>query len=328
MIPAVVLCLLSGCMLPREEELLPPDLLQPEEVNFLTVEVGRGTIQDIIEDSLIAGSSVHYEMTFYNRSGYLAELDARPGQEVKAGDILAKLDTGSLEMDIQYRSIEVEKLRLTLEELVRTGSPRFSRRMAELDLKMAELMLQQLEDELAKSTIIAPVDGEVVFLSAYKIGEFVPGRSVVLTVADPSQVQFEYSGFLTNRIKHGMEAEIMIDSGSYAAKVSMIPANAPLEERDRYANTVVFTANDPESLPDNIKLGTRYRFSIFIEEKKDVIVIPRSAVSSFMGQDYVQILDNGMRTERDLDIGITSGTQMEVLSGLEEGELLIVGINK
>jgi len=48
----------------------------------------------------------------------------------------------------------------------------------------------------------------------------------------------------------------------------------------------------------------------------------------FMGQSFVHVLEDGIRTERDLDIGITTGTHAEVLSGLEEGELLIIGIER
>jgi len=322
------LCVLSGCMLPREEELLPPDLLIPEEVVFRTIEVEKGTIRDILEDYVIAASAVQYEMTFHNRSGYLAEINVRTGREVMEGDVLARLDTGSLEKDIELQKIVVDKLKLVLDETIRQRGTRYARRHAEMDLEMAQISLQQLEDELEKSTIVAPVDGEIVFSAGYKIGEFVPGRSVVVTVADPSQLHFEYTGIQIGRIKYGMDAEIIIDALRIPAKVSMTPMNAPEEQWERYRNTVIFTVNDQEDLPDDVKIGARYRFSIFIEEKSDVIVIPVGAVSSFMGQHYVQILENGMRTERDIVAGITSKTHVEVMSGLEEGELLIVAIER
>jgi len=315
-------------MLPREEDILPPDLLRPEEVRFLTTEVERGTIQDILEDSIITVSSVHYEMTFSNRSGFLAELDVRAGQSVKEGDLLARLDTGSLEIDIQRQVIEIERRTLALAEVRRTGGSAFYRRNAELDLELAELTLQQMEEELAKSSIVAPINGEVIFVNTFRIGEFVPGRSVVLTIADPSQVQFEYSGTQIGRIRYGMEAEIIINSQRIPAKVSLTPSSVPQEDRDRFRNIVIFTVNDQNDLPQDLSLGSRNQFSIFIEEKRDVIVIPVTAMSNFMGQFYVQVLDNGLRTERDLDIGITTRTHVEVISGLEEGELLIVGVER
>jgi len=315
-------------MLPREEDMLPPDLLKPEEVRFRTIEVGRGTIQDVLEDNVVAASSVTYDMTFYNRSGFLEELNVYPGMEVKEGDILARLDTGSLEIDIRRQLIEVSRREMALEEVIRFGGSRFARRNAEFDLELAELTLQQMEDEFQKSSITAPIDGEVVFISDYKIGEFVPGRSIVMTIADPSYIHFEYTGSHIPRIKYGMEAEIIIGSQRIPAIVSMTPANAPLEEMQRYRNTIIFSVKNQDDLPDTVRRGSRHQFSIFIEEKLDTIIIPAGAMSTFMGQHYVQVLEDGMRTERDLDIGITTSTHVEVLGGLEEGEILIVGIER
>jgi len=315
-------------MLPQEESLLPPDLLRHEEVTFQTIEVTRGTIQDILEDHAVAGSSIHYEMTFHNRSGFLSELNVHRGQEVQKGDVLARLDTDSLEIDIQRQRIEVERHEMVINEIRRTGGTRFARRNAEMDLEIAELILQQLEDEFEKATITAPVDGEIVFLSEFRIGEFIPGRSIVMIVADPAFMQFEYTGARADRLRYGMEAEIIIDSQSIPARVSMTAATAPAEERDRYRNTVIFSVNNLDDLPVDLRIGTRVRFSIFIDESEDALIIPLSTISTFLGQSFVQVLEDGMRTERDLDIGITTQTHAEVLSGLEEGELLIIGVER
>jgi len=193
---------------------------------------------------------------------------------------------------------------------------------------MAELTLEQLEDELAKSTIVAPVDGEIVFMGGYKIGEFVPGRSIVLTVADPNQIQFEYSGSQIARIRHGMEVDITVGTKNIPARVSMTPVNAPAEDRDRFRNTVIFSVNDPDDLPNNLKRGSRHKFRIFIEEKHDTIILPAGILSNFMGQNFVQVLEDGMRIERDVMTGIVTSTQVEILTGLNEGDLVIVGIER
>ena len=324
-----LLITLSGCFLPIEEELLPPDLLKPEEVNFRTIEVERGTIQNILEDSAITHASVTYDLSFGNRSGYLMELNASPGRSVSEGDVLARLDTGSLEIDIVRQRIEVEKRTLTFEEVRRSGGTRYARRHAELDLELAQLTLAQMEEELEKTTIKAPIDGEIVHVNLdLRIGGFVPGRAAIVTIADPTWLHFEYTGTYVNRIRHGMDVELVIDSKIYPATVTMTPASAPAEERDRYRNTVIISANNMDDLPDDLKRGTRLRFSIFIEEKHDAIIIPAGVLSTFMGQSYVQILEDGMRIERDIITGITTVTYVEILNGLNEGDLLIVGIER
>jgi len=319
-------CLFCGCfLLPQEEELLSFELLRPMEVEFTTIQVQRGSIQNILRDHCVATSAILYEMSFHSRSGFLAELNVQSGDEVKQGDILAKLDTGSLEADIQRHKLYMEKIEISLTQARRSGS-RDVVRHAELDLQIALITLSQLEDEYEKATIIAPYDGEIVFLSNLRIGEWIPGHRHILTIADPARVQFVYTGQHSMLIRYGMEAEIIIDTDKYLpVKVSMTPHEVPLEELDRYRETVVFTAIDPDNIPQEVQLGRRYDFTVVLEEKSDVIVLPRSAVSTFMGQYYVQLLEDGMRVERDIVVGIMTNREVEVISGLEENETIITG---
>jgi len=326
---SIFLTALSGCIfLPQEEDLLPFDLLQPADITFTTMQVERGSIQNVLRDQSIAVSAVFYNMSFENRSGHLTEMSAMIGQSVTEGDVLARLDTGNLELDIRRQEIIVEKTELNLTEARRSGSW-FAMRQATLDLELANLNLQQLRDEYEKASIVAPHDGEIVFIADFRIGDFVPARRTVVTIADPNQIQFEYNGHHSRVIRYGMEGEITLESNlSIPVKVSMTPNTAPVEERERYRDTVLFTPINPDDVPDTIRLGRRYEFRIILEEKEDVIVLPRSVVSTFMGQYYVQVLEDGMRMERDLVVGIVTDREVEVLSGLEEDDEIITGIER
>jgi len=329
MTATVLLSLFSGCtLLPREEELLPFDLLQPADVTFTTMTVERGSIQSMLRDQSIAVSAVFYNMSFENRSGYLTEMNVTIGQTVEEGEVLARLDTGSLELDIRRQEIFVEKSELSLTEARRSGSW-FAMRQAALDLELANLTLEQLTVEYEKASIVAPHDGEIVFISDFRIGDFVPGRRIVMTIADPTQIQFEYSGQHSRVIRYGMEAFISLEQDLIIpVVVSMTPHTAPPEERDRYRDTVIFSAVNPEDIPETIRLGRRYEFRIILEEKEDVLVLPRSVVSTFMGQYYVQILEDGMRMERDLVVGIVTDREIEIISGLDEDDIIITGIER
>jgi len=328
-IASILLTALSGCVfLPQEEDLLPFDLLQPADITFTTMQVERGSIQNILRDQSIAVSAVFYNMSFENRSGHLTEMNVNVGQEVKEGDVLARLDTGNLELDIRRQEIIVEKTELNRTEAGRSGSW-FAMRQAALDLELANLTLQQLKDEFEKASITAPHDGEVVFIADFRIGDFVPARRTVITIADPKQVQFEYNGHHSRVIRYGMEAEITLESNlTIPVRVSMTPHTAPTEERERYRDTVIFSAINQDDIPETIRLGRRYEFRIILEEKDNVIVLPRSVVSTFMGQYYVQILEDGMRMERDLVVGIVTDREIEVLSGLDENDEIITGIER
>ena len=321
--------LVSGCfLLPQEEDILQFDLLQPAEVEFTTIQVERGSITNILRDYSTATSATLHEMSFQNRSGYLAEVNVQSGDVVKEGDILAKLETGTLENDLQRHKLSMERLELNLTQARRSGD-RIAIRNAEIDLEIATITLNQLEEELEKTTIIAPFDGEIVFLNNLRIGQFIPSRHHMMTVADNTLIRFVYTGQHSMSIRYGMEAEIIIDANTnIPVTVTMTPHEVPIEELDRYRETIVFTPVNPGSIPPEVSLGRRYDFIITLQEKDDVIVVPRSAVSSFMGQFYVQILEDGMRVERDIVVGITTNREIEVISGLEENEVLITGTRR
>jgi len=322
----IAMCLLSSCiLLPREEDLLPFDLLIPAEITYTTMLVEKGTIQDIVTDRSTAVSSTLVELTFYDRSGFLSELNVRTGQEVEEGEVLARLDTASLEMDIERQKLMIERIEISRDQAGITG-PRYYFRQIEIDLEIAKITLRQLEDEYNKSAITAPINGTIVFMSTVKPGDYVPGRSVIMTIADPSQIEFTYTGQHSRRIRFGMEAELSVEGDWYPVRVTMTPNEAPFEEMDRYRDTIVFTPLNPEEVIPKVHLGRRYEFRIILEEKEDVIVLPRDVVSMFMGQYYVQVLEDGMRMERDLVVGIITNREIEILSGLSESETIITGI--
>ena len=92
---------LAGCgLFPKEEKVLAPPLLTPPEVVYDTMEVKRGSIENRIT-VLASFTPVEQQMlSFRSRSGRLRALHVIMGSEVKAGALVAELDTGSLEYRI------------------------------------------------------------------------------------------------------------------------------------------------------------------------------------------------------------------------------------
>jgi len=311
---------------PQEENLLAPDLLQPVEVDFITMEVELGSIQNIVSDSVLALSSEYHQLSFHNRAGYLEEFSVRSGQRVSEGDVLARLETDVIEMDIRRQNLTINLLELSLAEVrsVRHNT-RFPIRRAELELEMAMLTLEELEREYDRTSIIAPVDGVIMYTAPYSLGDFIPARTTVVSVADPEQIEFHYNGPRVRDVKLGMDVLINIDDTEVPARVTATPDSVPAEERERFQNLVVFSVN-PADLPATVDIGTRYPFTILIEEENDVIVIPVDVVSVFMGQYQVQVLEDGLRFNRDIVVGIVTRDYIEVVRGLEAGETLIVDV--
>ena len=156
--------------------------------------------------------------------------------------MLARLDTKSFEIDIERQQLIIEQLKLAREDIASMppSSPSNALRLAELEVRLAELTLSQMLDELEKSSIVSPIAGEIQFLDkSVNPGSFVNARQMVLSVADTSTCSFVYNGSDATKLLPGMAAEIFMPAGTLMATVVMTPLTAPAEQRELYQDTVI-----------------------------------------------------------------------------------------
>jgi hypothetical protein len=125
--------------------------------------------------------------------------------------------------------------------------------------------------------------------------------------------------------KLGEKGEIVIDTTNpensnfgkeifYSAEVIAVPD-------DRSQGFIIkITENYDENI---IKEGTLAWFKIVEEKKENVIVIPESAIRQYYTVCIVGVLKDGCREDREIKIGLYGDDTVEVISGLEEGELVV-----
>lgn len=138
---ALLLTLLSGCwLLPKEDEVLAPPVIEQQEVSYKTEAVKRGYMEKNIT---VTGYFVPVKMEphyFSHGGGRIKQIYVAYGDEVKKGDLLAELLTGSLEEDIIYQQIEVDSKISSLENY---------KKISAVDLETAKDALAALEDKYA-----------------------------------------------------------------------------------------------------------------------------------------------------------------------------------
>ena len=293
---------LSGCSLfPEEEEALAPPLKEPAAVTYTTTTVERGTIVDSVTVSGTFISTSTYDMSFEKRSGYLSEITVKAGDTVTAGQMLARLDTDELESEIQKQKLAVERAQIAL-DIARAaeGATADSIRLAEIDYELQKIQLDEMQTELEKQCIYAPIDGVVSYISSPGIGEYVAARSTLMRIVDPTS----------------------LDKTEHAGKVVMTSADSPSLAMEKGEPFVRVEITNP--LPEGDLLGESVTVELIREEKQDVLILPRNVVSLYSGESYVQVLEDGVKKERVIETGIKTVTEIEVVSGLEEGEEVII----
>jgi len=65
--------------------------------------------------------------------------------------------------------------------------------------------------------------------------------------------------------------------------------------------------------------------NIVIERKDNVLLVPSGSIQSQKGQSFITVSKNGQQQSISVEIGLVSDTQAEIVSGLNEGDVIITG---
>lgn len=367
---SMITLLLQGCsMMPEEEELLPPPVKEPEAVEYTTQVIERGDIVNTAKGSGNIGSKKQYSLSFTYRSGYLKSMNVKLGDTVKKGQLIAELDTDSLEKDIQKKQLEIDKIKLELEQLQdqdpsnelerkklkleyledrkkqfpdealeldyqikdlkleikdmeNQDGDNYSVKVKKKDLEIAQIDLEDLKLTRDKSQIVAPSSGKITYMEEIGIGDYVPALKTLVKVSDPSDLILEYTGGHALKMKVGMPVTATVGGKTVTGEVVTTPSDFPAEEQELRKETAFIKLN---KVPEGVEIGDSASFEVVLEQKEDVLLVPKRAVIQYMGIYTARVLsEDNIRSEKDIEVGIETATQYEVISGLEEGDIVIL----
>lgn len=193
----------------------------------------------------------------------------------------------------------------------------------------AQGALAGLQADLAKTRILAPLDSTVT-LVAVNAGETAqPGRvAVELDAHGTFEIVANVSEVDIANVAVGQPVRITLDAfpttESWTGKVSFInPSEKVVEGVIFYETKVAFDQADPR-----VRSGMTANLTVETARREGVLRVPLRAVSERDGRSYVRVLVNGAPQERELQLGIENNQSAEALSGLAEGEAVIVSEKK
>ena len=179
-----------------------------------------------------------------------------------------------------------------------------------------------LKTQLSNSLLRATVDGVVVFLDrSYSPGNNIPAFRPLVRIADPSELELRYNGSRWNEFVVGSKVEVRFRDIIYEGSVIQAPGNAPAGSSDELRNAVFIKLG---KLPPGVSSGELAQITLVLDERQNVLVIPRDSVREYLGRRYVYVYEDGLRKERTIETGIESGLLVEVTEGIEEGQLVIL----
>ena len=324
LIIAAAIVVTSCGFFPDEAEPEAFELPEPPQISrAATYPVEREEIMEVIEGT-VRVTPIREVSLYFKVSGRIHLIDIQPEQQVSEGELL-----GQLEIDDLAHSLALSRIDLRIAEAL------YSRMQASdaatIDLEIESLRLQKqrlavsyLEKKVSAATIVSPFDG-VIKRVQVKVSDLVREYDPVVVISDPTELEMQMSVNQDEyyEIDNTMAAEIQ-EARDEWIPVEIIqtthlnPRVDASVSREEYIVHLAF--KDPAK---ELRLNERKTGRIIIKRHESALVIPSAALREFGDRTYVRVLDDGVRREVDVRTGIHTGTRVEIVDGLEEGELVI-----
>lgn len=189
---------------------------------------------------------------------------------------------------------------------------------AHQQLDRQRLLVDELERRVEALTIRAPVAGVVSRLHV-EDRQAVSTNDPLITVVDLSayEVEIAIAESYSNEINPGTEAVVVKDGIEYPAQVLSI---SPEVEGSRVKSRVIFTGATPDGLKQNQRVTAR----LILETRPDVLKVQRGPFLGDGAGRMAYVINGGMAVKRPIKTGSTSISEVEIISGLEENERIII----
>lgn len=235
----------------------------------------------------------------------------------------APADLGNAQASLAVAEANLEAARADYDAKVTAAglaTSNFDVQIARKQVELAEVSLKTLEEQMADSQLKAPFEGLVTSTSGRE-GDIVNAYTPVVVMANPRSilVALEANAQDLSKIALGQTAVITVDAfkgQSFPSKVIGLPNASAGPQPQALARTVKLQFTPPGP----VDLGALANVTITTQKKDDVLVIPNQALRRFGGRKYVQVLaENGRKREVDVETGIQTDTEVEVIKGIREG---------
>lgn len=205
-------------------------------------------------------------------------------------------------------------------------------------IKQSEIEVNTAATNLNYTKITSPIDGTVISIPV-SVGQTVNANQTTPTIIqvadlDTMLIKQEISEGDITKIKPGMKVQFTTlaePDEIYQAEIASVdPALTTLTDNEYSesvsdTNAIYYYANVLVPNPEHkLQIGMTTQNTIITAQKQHVLVVPTLAIQKRNGQNSVQILDGDKVVEKIVQIGLHDDINTEILSGLNEGDNVIL----
>lgn len=293
---------------------VPVETGKPVRGDIYAVYSGTAPIEAFAEADVIA-----------KVAGEVREILVEEGDEVKQGQVMARLDGDRLRLELNQSEANLRKLQrdyernVDLKEKGLISSGDFDKIRYEMDALEASYNLAKLE--LDYTQIRAPIEG-VVSNRYVRRGNTVAVNEPLFRVTsfDPLVAYLHIPEREYRNIRKEQAVGIDIDALHGQRIVATVTRVSPVVDPDTGTFKITIEIRDPQR---RIKPGMFGRFSIVYDQHTNVLQVPRSAIIEDGDEMSVFVVDDGKANRRIVRTGFSNSGMVEIVDGLDDGDAVI-----
>lgn len=332
----VLMMWLAGTFAPKVPITVEALESEASEISVRTVAVRRIRVPRM-ESSVGTIRAVRETMIGSRLLARIIDVQLKAGQKVQEGEVLVRLDDTDLQAKLKQARAAVASAEATFAQAMRDEkryaallkSKTISRqdyekaataeRSSEAELHRAEGVVNEVQATLEWATVRAPMDGTVIDKKV-DIGDLVRPGQVLVTLFDPKRMQLVASvrESLACRLELGQSIEVEIE-GLNKQSTGTISEIVPEAQTASRAFQVKVTG----PCPAGVYTGMFGRILIPLDEEQ-ILVVPRLAARNVGQLEFVDAVERGRSCRRAVRTGRAFTEDIEVLSGLHEGEQVVI----
>ncbi len=259
-------------------------------------------------------------------TGQVVKLPAEEGMHVRKGQLLAQLDEAELKIELIQARARMETDKSAFERaknmLEKNLISAENFEAARLQYENANAYYEASRLRMEYTSIRSPIEG-VVTARHIELGQRVNVNQVLFRVADfsPLRARIYVPEKDMNKIFEGQEAVITVDALPGEKFRGIVRMISPIVDP---TNGTVKVTIDILNPGNKLKPGMFASVYITTETHKNTLLMPKKALLLESQTDQVFIYDNGVARKRTLKLGFTAGDTVEVIEGLNEGDLVVI----
>ena len=306
------------------------------------IDIAVSEVKEVLKDTKDALEVIRNmtQTTLYRNTVSSADKTSLDNQRTYINAVYT--DLVALQQDISLTKITNQTNINTAEALVSTSEVALQKAQDELGLKkagptpenidlysakikQAQAKVSLLYNKINEAVLKSPIQGQITNINKRE-GETVQTTNSVISFMPEGPFQVEVNIYEEDIVDVKVDNFVRVSLPAFPDEIlegrviSIDPAEKLIDGIVYYEVNIIFSTEK-----ENIKPGMTADVIIEIDKKENVLIISRAALKKINGEKIVRVFKKGEAEDRKIEIGMEGDEYVEVISGLAEGEEVIIG---